>query len=157
MGRGLFAKDFRRVRVPRNSGTLWRCHTNAIENADCGIHTRSKSSDQRLPCAGFLVSLMRASSPYDGAQKNTLRRVRNAARRLVRPQDTKGSRSVVWRHADLFGVGHPACRLSVLRQGEARGAGVPGRQPVLHQAFCLVRWPALCDRLDQIGRRGAAA
>src|SRR5215216_1701300 len=43
------------------------------------------------------------------------------------------------RPAHLLRSGSAARVLPALRQGEARTAGLPGRQPVLHQALCLLR------------------
>ena len=77
-----------------------------------------------------------------GAQKNAVGfcgRVHGA----LRPQDPAGARSVLWRHAGLSGVRGSAGAVPELRQGEARAAGLSGRQPVLHQALRLLRGPAL--------------
>ena len=54
-----------------------------------------------------------------------------------------------------FEVRRVQCR--ALRQGEARAAGVSGRQPVLYQALCLLRGPALPVGDDQGRGQGAAS
>ena len=93
------------------------------------------------PWNGSVVSSVirgRASSHSCGGQKNTLRRLWPAAQGLVRPQDPPGSRPVVRRYSRLLGAGGSAGRLTELRAGEARTAGLPGRQPPVHETLRLL-------------------
>src|SRR3990172_5116245 len=64
------------------------------------------------------------------------------------------SRSVLWRHAHLPGDRGTARAVPKLHWREARAAGVPGGQPVLYQALCPLRGPALPGRDDQGHRPG---
>ena len=157
MRRGLLAKGFRWIRGMRISGILPRWQTNAHASADCGMHMPLKGSAQRLLSVVSSVIPKHVSSRWFGAQKNTLWCLWHAARQLVRPQDAAGPRSVVWRYAGICGTRHPARRVSALWQGEARAAGVSGRQSVLYQTLRLVRGSALCHGVGQGGCRGAAA
>src|SRR5918992_5521190 len=62
---------------------------------------------------------------------------------LVRPTRAMGPGPCLGRSAHLLGSGSATRALPALRQGEARTAGLPGRQSVLHQALCLLRGSAL--------------
>ena len=82
-----------------------------------------------------------ADSNPKHAQKNDLWGVRTKTFRLVRSQGSPRSRSSGRRLAYLPGVRGAAGRVPSVRQGEARASGVPGGQPALHQAICLLRRP----------------
>ena len=97
------------------------------------------------------------SSASIGREKNGLRYLRTHPSWLVRPEDTASTRPALRGDADLPGSGDPARRLQELRQGEAGETGLAGRQPICHQAFCLLRGTALPDHDGQGCRRGDAA
>lgn len=67
------------------------------------------------------------------------------------------ARSLLRRLAHLPGDGGPARRMSELWPGETRAAVVPGRQPGLHQALCLLCRAALPTGHGQGHRRGTEA
>ena len=79
------------------------------------------------------------------------------AAQLLRPPTAVGAGPVVRRHADVSGCGSAPRGLPEMRGGEARTAGVAGRQSVLHQAICLLRGTAVSGRHDQGCGRGAAS
>ena len=108
------------------------------DGGDFGMRTRSRGFVRSLPCAACSVIRKRASSPSNGAQKNVLRLLRSSAPGLVRPTHAARSRSVVWRRAHLGGDRGASCAVQALRAREARATRLPGGQPVLYQALCLL-------------------
>ncbi len=98
-------------------------------------------------CAASSAIPRRASFDCYGAQKNTLRHLRSLFdsgwydRKSRRVRDLSCGDTRVYLE---FEVRRVQCRQ--LRRGEARAAGFPGRQPVLHQALCLLCRPALPRR-----------
>ncbi len=107
------------------------------ESGGCGMHTPSRDFVRSPRCAACSVIRKRASSLSNGAQKNALRRLRTSALGLVRPTHAPGSRSVQWRRTHPAGARGASCCVQALRAREARAAGVPGGQPLVHQALCL--------------------
>src|ERR671914_805631 len=103
------------------------------------------------------VCLPRVSSASDGAQKNALWGVWSSTPGLVRPTRAMGPGPCVRRPAHLLGSGSATRVLPALRQGEARTAGLPGRQSVVYQALCLLRGSALSLGDGQGHRRGASS
>ena len=119
--------------------------------------TDSLVSVRRMRFAASSATRRRASSRSCGAQKNGLQGVWSSALWVVRPYDTTSAGSVLWQHARLFGTGSPACSLPMLRQGEARAPRLSCRQPVLHEAVCLVRRATLPKQHHQGCCRGTAS
>src|SRR4029077_9710196 len=110
----------------------------ASECDDCGTRMRFWDFDRRPRYEEFSVIPRHASSALFGAQKNYLWQLRESTAELVRPQSAPDSRSVVRRYAGVPGVRGAPGVLSKLWQSEARGTGVFGGQPLLHQALCLL-------------------
>ena len=110
----------------------------ASDNVGCGTHMRSPAFAPNRACAVCSVIQRRACSLLSGAQKNSVRLLWSRAHGLVRSQDSAHSRSVVRGYASVFGVRGAPRTLSELRQSEARAPRVSGRQPLLHQALCLL-------------------
>ena len=127
------------------------------DGGDCGMHMRSQGFVRSPRCMACSVIRKRVSSPSNGAQKNDLQLLRSSALGLVRPTHAARSRSVVWRHAHLSGDRGASCALQELRAREARAARLPGGQPFLYQALCLLRWAALSSGHHQGRCRGTQA
>ena len=120
------------------------------------MHTDFPASGLWNRCAAYSVTRRRGSSRSCAAQKNPLRGVWPRALGLVRPQDTSGPRPALRELSGLSAVRSSACVLPQLPSGEARGLGVLGREPLLHEALCLLRGAALPQRDHQGHRAGAA-
>ncbi len=125
------------------------------DGGDFGTRTRSRGFVRTPWCAVSSGNRRPALSPLYGAQKNDLRMLWPCAIGLVRPTHTTGARSVLWRHAHLSGGRGAARAVPKLCWREARGVGVPGGQPVLYQALCLLRGAALPPSHHQGHCRGA--
>src|SRR6188474_3727724 len=123
-------------------GMICRC-LSRLNPKLCSMHTDSLVFVPRLVFAVSSVTPRRALLHLLGAQKNCLRLVRHNSPGLLRPRAAAGARSLLWRHAHLPGLRGAPGGVSKLRQSEARATGVFGRQPVLHQALCLLRGAAL--------------
>ena len=124
----------------------WYGDLDEANTAARGMRMPSRVFVRNPRYAGSSAIRRRASSPLNGAQKNSLRLLRSSAHGLVRPADASGARSVLRRYACLPRVRGSARAVPQLRQGEARAAGLPGRQPVLYQTFRALRGPTLpCD------------
>ena len=108
-----------------------------------------------LVFAGFSVIRRHVLSLWCGGQKNTLRLLWTSLPELLRPHPQAGSRSVVWGHAHLSRFRGAPCGLPALRVSKARALGICSRQPVLYQAFCLLRWATVSLCHNQRYRRGA--
>src|SRR6266540_7223450 len=137
------------------SGMIAACRLHDAR-AGCGMYIAFRGSDPVRPSRGSSASPTPASSRSPGGQKNGLRDLRPGAARLVRPQATPRPRSRLRRRADLPRGRSPARGLSVLWQGEARTARLPGPQSVLHQALRLLRGAALSGLADPGRGQGAA-
>src|SRR3989338_9539562 len=123
--------------APENGGFfqwLFLLNTNA-----CSTHSGSPVSARWSWFAASSATRRRASSLWCGAQKNSLQGVWPDTFWLVRPHDTARPRFVLRQHAGLSGVRGSPDSLSMLRQSETGTARLPCRQPVLHEAVCLVR------------------
>src|SRR3989338_5141284 len=93
--------------------------------------------------AASSVTRRRASSLSCGAQKNGLQGMWPSTFWLVRPHNTSRPRFVQRQHAGLSGVRGSPDSLSMLRQSETGTTRLSCRQPVLHEAVCLVRRASL--------------
>ena len=124
------------------------------DSGGCGMRMPSLGFVRKARCAVCSVIRRRASSPLSGAQKNALRRLRTSAPGLVRPAHAPRARSVLRRCAHLPRIRGAARPVQELRRSEARAAGLPRRQPVLHQALCPLRGAALPLGDDQGHRPG---
>ena len=122
----------------------WRTHIPFPAFARCNV---SK---------GCSVIRMRGSSPWFAGEKNDLRHLRDGASQLVRPNAAAGAGFVLRRSPHLPRLGGSSGRLPPVWRGEARAAGVPGRERAPHEALCLVRGPALPHGTIQRRCRGAA-
>ena len=121
---------FQAFRRTREIGIMLGWPIQRSDGGDCGTRTRFLAFVRNPRCAASSVIRRRASSPLCGAQKNGLRRLWPRAIGLVRSQDAAGARSVVRRRAGVSRARDSTPRVPRLRQGEARAAGVPGRQSV---------------------------
>ena len=83
------------------------------------------------------------SFPLSGGEKNSLWSLRDDPSYFLRPEDPKGSRSVLRGYAGLPGRGDSPGRLSQVPEGEAGKAGLAGRLSLLQQAICLLHRPSL--------------
>ena len=122
---------------------MFRWPSQRSQSGGCGMHTPSRDFVRSPRCAACSVIRERGSSLSNGAQKNALRRLRTSALGLVRPTPAPGSRSVQWRRTHPAGARGASCCVQALRAREARAAGVPGGQSLVHQALCLLRGAAL--------------
>jgi hypothetical protein len=120
-------------------GTIASWSKHASARGASPTHMPFLASVRNKLFAAFSAIRRRASSRCIAAQKNSLRRMRMEAPRLVRPAHAADARSVVGRYARLPEVRGTACGLSALRRGEARAARFSGRQSVLHETFRPVR------------------
>lgn len=143
-----------RPRGLRETEMISRWLIQRSERGVCGSCTPSRAFARSRQCAASSVIRKRVSSPSCGAQKNTLRRLRPCALGLVRPAHAAGTRSVLRGHAHLPGDRGAARSVPRLRWREARAARVPRRQPLLYQALCALRGPALPAGDDQGHRPG---
>src|SRR5208337_2256658 len=114
----------------------WRTHIPSLAFAPCNV-----SKD----CS---VSPALGSSLLCGGEKNDLRYLRHGASQLVRPQAPAGAGSVLRRSPHLPRSGGASGRLPALWLGEARAAGLSGRQRAAHEALCAVRGPTLSQWCD---------
>src|SRR6266571_148884 len=107
-------------------------------------------------CAEFLEIPKPASYASCGGEKNALWSLRHGGAGLLRPQGPPGARSLLWRHAHLPGARGLARVVPELRGGETGATALVGRQSVVPQALCLVRWAPVPDRDDPRCCAGAA-
>jgi hypothetical protein len=155
MAEGRMDIGFQAFRRGREIGIILGWPIQRSDGGDCGTRTRFLAFGRNPRCAASSVIRRLGSSSLCGAQKNDLRLLRRCAVGLVRAQDAAGARSVVRRCAGVSRARDSASRVPGLRQGEAGATGVPGRQPVLYQALCSLRGPALSHGDDQGPGRGA--
>lgn len=127
-----------------------------------------KSGDSPMPICFLRLPLSRGwpvssatpkpeSSDSLGGKKNSLRSLRYDPLDLLRPQVTPGSRPPLQRHADLPRTGDSACSVPKVWQGETGEISLPGQQPVLHKAVCLLCWQTLQYLHRQGCRPGVAS
>src|ERR1035437_3692831 len=83
------------------------------------------------------------------AKKNSLWNLFALAPELLRSETLSGARLVLWRAPHLSGVTRAPRRLSELRQGKTREAGLVSRQSILSQTLCVVGGAAVPRRDDQ--------
>src|ERR1039457_404251 len=132
-----------------------------------GWPNQSNAADWRMhipfqafaPCnvsKGCSVIRARGSLLSFGGEKNDLRHLRYGASWLVRPKATAGTGFVLRRSPHISRHGGASGRLPAVWRGEARAAGLSGRERAAHEALCPVRGPALSKWHDPRRRRGAA-
>ena len=148
---------FRAFREVAEFGIMFRWPDQQSESGGSGTRMPSPVFVRYRRCAGFSATPRRVLSLCDGAQKNALWGVWSSTPGLVRPTRAMGPGPCLRRPAHLLGSGSATRVLPALRQGEARTAGLPGRQSVLHQALCLLRGSALSLGDGQGHRRGASS
>src|SRR2546426_11856860 len=85
--------------------------------------------------------------------KKALRLLWSSAHGLVRPTHAARSRSAVWRRAHLCVDLGGRRIIKKKRESEERAARLPGGQPLLYQALCLLRGATLSSGHHQ-GRCG---
>src|SRR3989338_973093 len=127
------------------NGRIYRCPFHPSASA-CSTHTGSPTFVRWKRYAASLAIPRHGSSHSSAAQKNRLQQLRQNALRLVRQEAATGSRPVLRGYAHLSGNLDQKSALPALRKSEARTARLPGGQPVLHQAVCLVRGQALPEQ-----------
>ena len=127
------------------------------DGTGCGMRIALRVSDRAQRSWGSSGIRTHGCLPSPGGQKNGLRDLRSGAARVVRPQVAPCPRPRLRRSAHLPRVRGPAGSLPAVRRGEARGARLPGRQSVLHQALRLLRGPALSGLADPGRGQGAAS
>ena len=138
---------FRACREVAEFGIMFRWLNQRSESGGCGMRMPSPGFVRNPRCAASSAIRRRGSSPLNGAQKND-----SAAAVVERSRvgTTGGLRQVrdlsCGDTAYLPRVRGAARAVPRLRQGEARAAGVPGRQPVLHQALCAITWAGAAAR-----------
>ena len=119
------------------------------ESGGCGMHMRSAVFVRYIRCAASFVIRRRVSSLLCVVQKKRLWGMWLYAHGLVRPQYAPGSRSVQRRQPHLSRVRSATRAVQELWPSEARASGVSGRQPLLYQALCFLRWTALPQCQEQ--------
>src|SRR5271167_5040123 len=151
--RALFLPGLIAVEKARKVGMMcgW---PNCLRAADWRMHIPLLVSVRWNACKGCSAIRRLASSRSFGGEKNDLRRMRYGASHLVRPQAPAGPGFALRRPPHLPRFGGAAGGLPAVRRGEARAAGVFGRQRPAHEAFCAVRRSALPQRYDQGRGRG---
>ena len=110
---------------------------------DFGIHISFLAS---VRCTRFVASLEtpeHGSSGWYVGEKNGLWSVWPFPSLVLRPEDPKGSGSVLRGHAHLPGSGDPKGLLPKVQESEAGEAEVAGGQPFLHQEICVLRRPSV--------------
>ena len=116
----------------------------ACENTDAStMRTAFPASDLARSSAGSSATPRLASSSWNGREKNSVWYLRGSASNVLRPQGAPGPRSSLRRYAGVPGDPGPPRPVQTVREGEAGGAGVSRRQPLLHEAVRLLRRPAL--------------
>src|SRR3954465_11908867 len=101
--------------------------------------SENEGSGTRMPSQVSIHALLRSR----GAQKNDVRLLWSRAIGVVRPQEGRRTRLVVWGCGCVCRVRGATHRVPGLRESEARAAGVSFGQPVLYQALWLCCGPAL--------------
>ena len=112
---------------------------------DFGIHIGTLVS---VRCTRFVASLETpepGTSDWYVGEKNGLRSVWPFPSLVLRPEDSKGSGSVLRRRAHLPGSGDPKGLLPKVQESETGEAELAGRQPFLHQEICILRRPRCRD------------
>ena len=107
-------------------------------SGDCWTSTSSPGSVRRPRSKGYLATPRLVLSSWSGVKKNGLRAVRYGVSELLRQQDAACPGPCLWGCANLFGSGGAAGLLPAVREGEAGAAGLAVRQPLLHEAVCVV-------------------
>src|SRR3954470_22062741 len=105
---------------------------------------------------GSSATRMRWSSLYVAAEKNALWRLWPRAKGLLRPSAPPRTGPLQWRQAGLPRVLDPQGLVQAVRRREARGIGVVGRQPPVHQTVRLLRGQAVPGEYRPGHRRGTA-
>src|SRR5271154_4832380 len=131
----------------------WPNQSNA---ADWRTHIASQAFARCNVSKGYSVIRKLGSSPWFAGEKNGLRQLRCGTPRLVRPKAAESSGFALRRSPYLPRLGGASGRLPAVWRGEARAAGLPGRECAAHEAFRPVCGPALSKWHDQGRRRGAA-
>jgi len=108
-----------------------------------GIHIGFLVSVRNTPLVGSLETPGPESSGSCVGEKNGVWSVRPCSSLDLRPEDPKGSRSVLRGCAHLPGGGDPTGLLPKVQEREAGEAGVVGGQSFLHQAICLLCRPSV--------------
>ena len=127
-----------------------------LPHANASVFSTHTGSPDLNPVTTFVASSAirwRGSFPSSATQKNCLQGLRTGAYELVRQNGATSTRPVLCRHTDLPGVRGTAHPLFLQRQSETRASGLPGRQPALQQAVCLVRLLSHRENLTADGRK----
>lgn len=87
---------------------------------------------------GNLEIRRRESYDLSGLKKNNLSMLWESTSDLLRQEDTTSPGFVMWGCEDLSGGGSPAGIVQEVREGEAGGVSLAGRQSFLHETVCLL-------------------
>src|SRR6516165_2612782 len=107
------------------------------------MSTGFPASNLILGSMGSSATRMRWSSRYVAVEKNALWGLWPRAQGLLRSSAPPRARPLLWRQARLPRVLDPPRLVQAVRRREARGIGVVGRQPPVHQALRLLRGQAV--------------
>ena len=110
---------------------------------DFGIHIGFLDSVRHRRFPGFLGTPRLESSDLFVGEKNGMWGMRSCPSFFLRPEDPKGSGSVLRGYAHLPGGGGPKSQLPKVQESEAGEAEVAGGQPFLHQEICVLRRPSV--------------
>ena len=110
---------------------------------DFGIRIGFLASAPSTPFLEFLETPRPGSSDLCVGEKNGVRSVRLCSSFLLRPEDPKGSRPVLWGRSDLPGGGDPTGGLPKVQESEAGESAVACGQPFLYQAIFLLCRPSV--------------
>ncbi len=105
---------------------------------DCWTSTASLGVVRRPSSRGYLAIRRPGLSGWSGGKKNGVRVLRDRTPEFLRQQDAACPGPLLRGCADVPGSDGAARLLSTVRQGETGAADLAGRQPVLHEAVCLV-------------------
>ena len=105
---------------------------------DFGIHIGFLDSVRRRRFPGFLGTPRLESSDLFVGEKNGMWSMRSCPSFFLRPEDPKGSGSVLRGYAHLPGGGGPKSQLPKVQESEAGKAALAVGQSFLHQEICLL-------------------
>lgn len=120
-------------------------------NASSVMRTGSLASCRPGRSSASSAIPRRGSSCSPGAQKNSLRRLWPDGPGLVRPQVSPRPGPALRGASDLSRGRAAPGPLPAVRRGEARAAGLAGRQPALPPALRALRRHAVSERLGEGG------
>ena len=145
----VYGQGVHKLESSSKSGIGFSCY----DIDDFGIHIGFQVSGRSKPLAGSLETPGPGLSDLCVGGKNGLWSVWPGPSWALRPEDPKGSGSVLRGCAHLPGGGDPTGLLPKVPEREAREAAVAGGQSFLHQAICLLRRPSVSGLGDHRRRQ----